>query len=162
MADPLSVIASLTGVIGFGLQTAQTLVTFSLSVADARVRIERVADEVRRTSGYLETLKALVEDNRTRLNPRALNDFSEVCVSCQGIFTSIEKRVGDAGSKEEEDGMSPKAQGKQKVSALGRARWAMLEPHVEKELADLSRVKTDLQLVLEMHRLLLSPPGPTR
>lgn len=91
MADPLSVAASIIGLISFGGKLTSLLHTYIDNVASARI-------EIIETTRELEALCLVLRRLETVYRPADWDaDLKHVLDSCRRIFVELEKATGRAG-----------------------------------------------------------------
>lgn len=74
MTDPLSVIAGVTGVIGFGIQSTKTLYEFCRTYRDLDASVSKVTDNLDRLRHTLEALDAVIKQRAAQSATEILNE----------------------------------------------------------------------------------------
>ena len=169
-------IASIVGIVGFGLQVAQILQKEIDDITTATERVQQVVIEVRATSTGLTNLKdLLLEDASVANNNQIFNDEGRAEVShivrhCNVVFRNITVLVAKAGSgvlsqvdlyqrrlEEHHKGLKPKLDDAVKLeielSNLEHLMWPWRLPKIQQYLADMDRLKLSLVLIVSVANL---------
>ena len=94
MGDPLSAIASIVGIVGFGIQIAQILQKQIDETTTATERVEQIVIEIRATATGLNNLKDFLEQDDRAGEDRIFNDEGRLEVRhvvrhCNAVFRNI-------------------------------------------------------------------------
>ena len=177
MADPLSIVAGVVGIIGFGVQIAQILQKEIDEITTATERVEQIVIEIRATATGLTNLKEfLLEDANTRDN-QIFNDDGRLEVThivrhCNTVFRNVTVLVAKAGSgvlsqvdlyqrkvEEEHKKRNPSEDADTNIkldielSNLEHLTWPWRLPKIQQYLADMDRLKLSLVLILSVANL---------
>ena len=174
--DPLSAIASIVGIVGFGIQIAQILQKETDAIQTATERVEQIVIEIRATATGLTNLQDfLLEDQEASVDDRIFNDEGRVEVAhivrrCNTVFRNITVLVAKAGNgilssvdqyqrqvKEEQENTKGLKESNVKLeielSNLEHLMWPWRLPKIEQYIADLDRLKLSLVLILSVANL---------
>lgn len=102
MADPLSIVAGVVGIAGFGIQIAQILQEEVDDITTAKERVEQLAIEIRATATGLDNLKKLLVEDANDPDNQVFSDNGRLEVGyvvrhCNTAFRSITVIVAKAG-----------------------------------------------------------------
>ncbi|KAI5779346.1 hypothetical protein EDC01DRAFT_313842 [Geopyxis carbonaria] len=146
MADPLSVAASIVGLLAASAKIASTLYSVSSSAGSASQLLERVRSEILILSGIFGQLQTLVLSANVgdggQLSGRSNIEVGELVVTltaCVVTFSELEGLVGVFG----EDGNDGKG-----LNMWDRVRWMAREGDVRRIMDDLVSMKVSLNLML--------------
>ena len=175
MADPLSIIASVVGVVGFGIQVAQILQKEVDDITTAKERVEQIVIEIRATATGLNNLKDfLIEDTDDRdnatFNQEGLFEVSYIIRHCNIVLRNVTVLVAKAGNgvlsqvdlflrriEEEHKKLGKAAEPDVKLeielSNLDHLMWPWRIPKIQQYLADMDRLKLSLVLILSVANL---------
>lgn len=174
--DPISAIASIVGIVGFGIQIAQILQKEIDAVQTATERVEQIVIEIRATATGLTNLQDfLLQDHEASLDDRIFNDEGRIEVAhivrrCNTVFRNITVLVAKAGnailsSVEQFQRQVEEEHNKKKgpeesaikldieLSNLEHLMWPWRLPKIEQYIADLDRLKLSLVLILSVANL---------
>ena len=174
--DPLSAIASIVGIVGFGIQIAQILQKEIDAIQTATERVEQIVIEIRATATGLTNLQDfLLQDQEASVDDRIFNDEGRVEVAhvvrrCNTVFRNITVLVAKAGNgilssvdqfqrqlKEEHENTKGLKKSNVKLeielSNLEHLMWPWRLPKIEQYIADLDRLKLSLVLILSVANL---------
>ena len=174
--DPLSAIASIVGVVGFGIQIAQILQKEIDAIQTATERVEQIVIEIRATATGLTNLQELLlQDQKASVDDCIFNDEGRVEVAhivrrCNTVFRNITVLVAKAGHgilssvdqfqrqvKEEHENKKGLEESNVKLevelSNLEHLMWPWRLPKIEQYIADLDRLKLSLVLILSVANL---------
>ena len=174
--DPVSAVASIVGIVGFGIQIAQILQAEIDAIQTATERVEQIVIEIRATSTGLTNLqKFLIQDTEASAADRIFNDegcneVAHIVRRCNTVFRNITVLVAKAGNavvssvdhfqrQVEEEHKKKKAIEDRNVkleielSNLEHLMWPWRLPKIEQYIADLDRLKLSLVLILSVANL---------
>lgn len=174
--DPVSAIASIVGIVGFGIQVAQILQKEIDAIQTATERVEQIVIEIRATATGLTNLQDfLLQDHEASLDDRIFNDdgrneITHIVRRCNTVFRNITVLVAKAGNRilssvdqfqrqVEEEHKERKGIEKSDVkleielSNLEHLMWPWKLPKIEQYIADLDRLKLSLVLILSVANL---------
>lgn len=146
--DPISVSASILGLLGAAAKVSEVLTNFVGSVKDAPRLAQRVVTEVEDLTVCLQRLHEFVaSQNPSRRSRRALimvDQLRVVLSHCVITFSELERAV---------EGLKPRAS----VSIGNRLRWVAKESIISKLLQRLQFSKSSLNLILTTLTWLVPP-----
>lgn len=174
--DPLSTIASIVGIVGFGIQIARILQQEIDTIQTATERVEQIVIEIRATSTGLTNLQDfLIQDIEASLDERIFNDegrneVAHIVRRCNTVFRNITVLVAKAGngilSSVDQYQRQVEEEHKKKngiddnsfkleieLSKLEHLMWPWKLPKIEQYIADLDRLKLSLVLILSVANL---------
>lgn len=175
--DPLSAIASIVGIVGFGIQIAQVLQAEVDTIQTAPERVEQIVIEIRATSTGLTNLQDfLIQDIEASAADRIFNDegcneVAHIVRRCNTVFRNITVLVAKAGNgvlssvdhfqRQVEEEHKKKKRGIEfsnvrleiELSNLEHLMWPWKMPKIEQYIADLDRLKLSLVLILSVANL---------
>lgn len=177
MADPLSIVAGVVGIIGFGVQIARILQKEINEITTATERVEQIVIEIRATATGLTNLKEfLLEDANASenqiFNGEGLLEVTHIVRHCNTVFRNITVLVAKAGSgvlsqvdlyqhKMEEvhkkqkpaEDIDTDIKLDIELSNLEHLTWPWRLPKIQQYLADMDRLKLSLVLILSVANL---------
>ncbi|KAJ9638325.1 hypothetical protein H2199_007012 [Coniosporium tulheliwenetii] len=117
MADPFSVVASIVGIAGAGIQLSTTLYTYAETAFYADKSLQDIARDVSLTSSVLGQLGELLkQDKQAKLcSEIALKTADEAVTGCRAVFTEIDTAL--------QKSLKKTGDGKSAVSKLQRLKW---------------------------------------
>ncbi len=177
--DPVSAIASIVGIVGFGIQIAQILQAEVDTIQTATERVEQIVIEIRATSTGLTNLQDfLIQDTEASAADRIFNDegcneVAHIVRRCNTVFRNITVLVAKAGNgvlssvdhfqRQMEEEHKKKKKKKDigdsnvkleiELSNLEHLMWPWRLPKIEQYIADLDRLKLSLVLILSVANL---------
>ena len=175
--DPLSAIASIVGIVGFGVQIAQILQAEIDAIQTATERVEQIVIEIRATSTGLTNLQDfLIQDSEASavdriFNDEGCNEVAHIVRRCNTVFRNITVLVAKAGNgvlssvdyfqRQLEEEHKKKKKGIEdnnvklevELSNLEHLMWPWRLPKIEQYIADLDRLKLSLVLILSVANL---------
>ena len=174
--DPVSAVASIVGIVGFGIQIAQILQKEIDAIQTATERVEQIVIEIRATATGLTNLQDfLLQDHEVSLDDRIFNDEGRTEVThivrrCNTVFRNITVLVAKSGNgilssvdqfqrKLEQEHKKDKGAGESSIkleielSNLEHLMWPWRLPKIEQYIADLDRLKLSLVLILSVANL---------
>ena len=177
MGDPLSIVASVVGIIGFGVQVAQILQKEIDEITTATERVEQIVIEVRATATGLTNLKEFLLEDATDSDNQIFNNEGRLEVThivrhCNTVFRNITVLVAKSGSgvlsqvdlyqrKVEEEHKKRKPTDDIDIdikldielSNIEHLMWPWRLPKIQQYLADMDRLKISLVLILSVANL---------
>lgn len=144
MADPLSVVASIVGIAGAGIQLSTTLYTYAETAFYADKSLQDIARDVSLTSSVLGQLGELLkQDKQAKLcSENALRTADEAVTGCKAVFAEIDTAL--------QKSLKKSGDGKGAVSKLQRLKWPLVEPKMKLLQGNLDRLKSTLLLMLNV------------
>jgi hypothetical protein len=130
MADPLSVAASITGLLAAAAKVATALYMF----AEAPALSQRVMREVHDIGILLRQLHSLINCSKSQQSLIMVEDLLALLTTLILTFSELEKLVDGVGSH----------------GLVNRGKWALMEPELEKLLLRLQSQKSSLTLMLSV------------
>lgn len=175
MADPLTLIVSIAGLAGFGIQMVQVLNQYASSVKDSKGHIGSIIYDIKLTTSVLEEFDAhLKEESLAKSDPKADcavmlsggagEAAAHAIKRCRTVFDEICELL-KVKKTQLEDG---KFKLELKVSLSQKLKWNFLQPRIELLRSDLDKIKATLQLQLTvvtyglMKRMYASDPATHR
>ena len=167
-------IASVAGIIGLGIQIAQTLQKEIDTVAGADGRIQHIVIELHATATNLSNLQSFLDKDSQNPNTPIFTDEARREIMwytqrCDSIFRKIAVLLAKSGKAalarvdafQRDVQNRPKTQTqilpdvtlKIELSSLEHLMWPWRWPKIEQSIADLDRVKLALLLVLNVANL---------
>lgn len=175
MAEPLSIIASAVGIVGFGIQVAQILQKQAEETKGAKDQVEQIVVEIRATTKGLDNLKQfLIEDgndcHNATFNEEGRLEVSYIIRHCNTVFRNITVLVAKAGNgvlsqvdlfqrrmedehKKLGDNEESNVKLEIELSNLDHLLWPWRLPKIQQYLADMDRLKLSLVLILSVANL---------
>ena len=177
MADPLSIVAGVVGIIGFGVQIAQILQKEIDEITTATERVEQIVIEIRGTATGLTNLKEFLLEDANASENQIFNEEGRLEVThivrhCNTVFRNITVLVAKAGSgvlsqvdlyqrrvEEEHKKRNPSEDIDTDIkldielSNLEHLIWPWRLPKIQQYLADMDRLKLSLVLILAVANL---------
>src|SRR5277367_1515745 len=90
MGDPLSVAATATGLLSFGIQVSQSLVSFYLAYKGQDADIERITHKLKSLSGIFQSLDEAIRDRKFRAEERAvIVKIEELVEDCREFILEL-------------------------------------------------------------------------
>ncbi|KAF2490883.1 hypothetical protein BU16DRAFT_469759 [Lophium mytilinum] len=131
----IGLIASVIQVAGAGLKLADTLYQYAEAVSTADRRIKDIARDVKLTSRVIDELGSIFKQDETALllSNNAVSTAQETVRECSSLFEEM-----DAALK------------KTKKNTLGRFMMPFREPKMELLRANIDRLKSTLQLLMQV------------
>ncbi|KAG9674562.1 hypothetical protein KCU99_g6580, partial [Aureobasidium melanogenum] len=139
MGDPFTLVVSAAGLASFGIQLLQGLNKYAGSALDSRDRIRAISTDIELAVQVVQALDATIKDdaNRALVNDDAERLAQEAQNQCWEIFTKIKDKLP-----------------KNSVYTGSRKRdiftWPFKEPNLELLRGNLEKVKTTLQLLMNV------------
>ncbi|KAL8858984.1 MAG: hypothetical protein Q9178_004465 [Gyalolechia marmorata] len=177
MGDPLSAVAGIVGIIGFGGQIARILQKEIDDISTARERVQQIVIEIHATStGFTSLKRLLLEDaddaNNEIFSSEARHQIHHHLRHCNTIFRNIIVLVAKAGSAvlSQVDRYQRRMEEAQKLlrhkqydninidldiqlSNLEHLMWPWRLPKLQQYLADMDRLKLSLVLIVSVASL---------
>ena len=173
--DPLSAVASIVGIVGFGIQIAQILQQEIDAIQTATERVEQIVFEIRATATGLTNLhEFLLEDAEAAanhvFNEEGRMEVSHIVRRCNTVFRNITVLVAKAGNgvlstvdhfqrrleeehKKNKNVLDSDVKLEIELSNLEHLIWPWRLPKIEQYIADLDRLKLSLVLILSVANL---------
>lgn len=139
MSDPFTLVVSAAGLASFGIQLLQGLNKYAGSALDSRERISAISTDIELAVQVVQALDATIKDdaNKALVNNDAERLAQEARNQCWNIFTKIKDKLP-----------------KNTASTGPRKRdiftWPFKEPSLELLRGNLEKVKTTLQLLMNV------------
>ncbi|RFN46021.1 ankyrin repeat protein [Fusarium flagelliforme] len=138
MAEPVSMAASIAGIISLTDTVFRYAFRYSRSVAGAKEDIQRLSEEINSLSAVLRILRALACDLQAQGQEFDCALRVDLLAECERTFEKLKKRLNKAG-----DDLS----GPSKLQALARQlKWPFSASETKELLADVSRYKNTISL----------------
>ncbi|KAH7196516.1 uncharacterized protein B0J16DRAFT_390429 [Fusarium flagelliforme] len=138
MAEPVSIAASIAGIISLTDTVFRYAFRYSRSVAGAKEDIQRLSEEINSLSAVLRILRALACDLQAQGQEFDCALRVDLLAECERTFEKLKKRLNKAG-----DDLS----GPSKLQALARQlKWPFSASETKELLADVSRYKNTISL----------------
>ncbi|KAK4141247.1 uncharacterized protein C8A04DRAFT_31225 [Dichotomopilus funicola] len=151
MADPLSIAASVAGLLAISSKVIFGLNTFASAISHTPKSLQRVVAEVvavNRILGEVQRLIAWQSDAERPNNPSLdlvqLDQLVTTLTGCVLVFSELEKHMDDLV------GMESGVSGSKPRIVWERMLWTRKEDDIEKLMDDLHRHKTSLSLMLNI------------
>jgi len=94
MGDPLSVAASVAGLLSLGLQTTDYLVTYYTAYRDRDDNLARTADRLGDLLQFLHTVDNVARTRKWRANKKTiLQDFEKSIARCEDVIHELQAEV---------------------------------------------------------------------
>ena len=145
----VGVIASIVQIADIGLRLSIKLYTFGEIVSTADKSVISISKDVFLTSSVLKELgNILKEDLQSRIcSENAIHTADDIVKECMGVFEEMEsilvKKLPQLGCNEKEKAKRAKV-------LLERLRWPYLQPKLELMRSNLERLKSTLNLMLNV------------
>lgn len=138
MSDPLSVAASIVGLISIGTKLIITLHKFHNNVRDAPTSASYLLSEMKTMTILLSSLQGLVQNTpEDRKHVVMVEHLVVILMECVTTYSDLDGFVEGAKSTFGDES-----------SLISRSKWALREADVEKMLQRLQTQKTSLGLML--------------
>ena len=149
MADPLSFVASIVGVAGFGVQTSKALYKYVDTVLEADGRLKDLAHDIELTSSVLDTLSPLLEQERQLRQVKGTGLWKENAIRladaavarCRAVFNKTDAELPQ-----------PKA-ATDTIPISSRLKHPFTEHKIKYLQGQLDSLKSTLQLLLHLINL---------
>ena len=139
MMDPLSVVASIAGILGAATQVSTSISTLIEKSRKAPKDIRKVKDEVDTIRSVLHQLQALLlgsaKTNRARTSLILVDQVVVTLSACVSTFSELDVTVGTLVSDE-------------RLGLMDRLRWSMRASAIDDCLKNLQTQKSSLTLIL--------------
>jgi hypothetical protein len=149
--DPLSVVASILGILGAATQVSASVSTLIEKSRRAPKNIRKVKDEVDTIRCVLHQLQALLlgssRTNRARASLILVDQVVVTLSACVSTFSELDVIVGTLVSDE-------------KLGLMDRLRWATKANAIDECLRDLQTQKSSLTLMLTILTWYVSSSNP--
>ncbi|CAD0083746.1 unnamed protein product [Aureobasidium vineae] len=138
MADPFTIAASVGGLTSLGIQLLQSLNKYTGSALDSKGRIKAISMDIDLTVQVFQALDTTIKDdaNRVMMNDDAERLARDAITQCRELFTMIQSTLPGLGP----DG--PRMRNK--------ITYPLIEPELELLRGNLEKVKTTLQLLMQV------------
>ncbi|KAF5671107.1 hypothetical protein FDENT_10991 [Fusarium denticulatum] len=139
MADPLSLAASIAGLISLADLVFKTTYKFVRAAKDAKDEIQSLLDEINNLSSVLRRLEALtsdLEDEGQSFDPTLRNHYLNHCYKTFNKIESRVKKASDSFKKSKFDGI------------VRQLKWPFSVSETKEFLAELSRHKETISVAL--------------
>jgi hypothetical protein len=143
MADPLSAIASVAGIIAFGGQVLAKLIEYINDIQQAPKHVEELANELMSTTTVLQRFKLLVMDRQSSNSEQLQKwaaDSQTMLKNCEETFKQIELAVEKAQIK---------TKGHVGGEIVSRVKWVWNKKETELLVVRLKKYETVIQLMLQ-------------
>ena len=164
MSDPLSVIASVAGLVQVSANILSITQQLYTSGKDAPASIRRIKDEMEDLHLIFRQVQSLIEGyenkrlKRHRLNMLPLHDLMTILTSCVLRYSELDERLSRVADLVDESGkkkLTPKplpgsgSRSSRSWIVLKRIKWALWEePEAAEFIADIARHKSSLHIML--------------
>ena len=163
MSDPLSVSASIAGLVQVSASILNITQQLYTSGKDVPGSIRRIKDEMEDLHLIFRQVQSLIEGyenkrlKRRRLNMLPLHDLMTILTSCVLRYSELDERLSKVADLVDENGkkkLAPQAPGVGSSSSrswfvLKRTKWALWEEsEAAKFIADIERHKSSLHIML--------------
>jgi len=149
--DPLSVVASIVGILGAATQVSASVSTLIEKSRKAPKNIRKVKDEVDTIRSVLHQLQALLlgssRTNRARASLILVDQVVVTLSACVSTFSELDVIVGTLVSDE-------------KLGLMDRLRWATKASAIDECLKNLQTQKNSLTLMLTILTWYVSSSNP--
>ena len=139
MADPLSVAASVVGILSTAAHVSKKLFDFVQNTKDAPEQARTTLSEINDLRGILQHCQELIEGNEQSQRPGSryilVDHVTTVLTSCVLSFSQLDRLLGEL----ETDG---------ELGVLDRVKWAWKEKKLAKITGRLVSQKVSLGLIL--------------
>ncbi|KAH8812189.1 hypothetical protein F5884DRAFT_304651 [Xylogone sp. PMI_703] len=158
--DPVTALGaagSIVGIVGFGLQIAATLQTYTEATLEADERIRDIANDINATASALQRLQDVITRDSKLPQGRVfsvegLNVVNKIASQCDVVFTRIVQLLNKAGRPGSELSNSQRAKDLT-LSTLDHLKWPWLEPKIARCRQELERLLLKLLLMLQISNL---------
>ncbi|KAG9694434.1 hypothetical protein KCU95_g1973, partial [Aureobasidium melanogenum] len=139
MGDPFTLVVSAAGLASFGIQLLQGLNKYAGSALESRDRIRAISTDIEPAVQVVQALDATIKDdaNRALVNDDAERLAQEAQNQCWDIFTKIRDKL-------------PKYSANPGSRKRDIFTWPFKEPNLELLRGNLEKVKTTLQLLMNV------------
>lgn len=139
MSDPFTLVVSAVGLASFGIQLLQGLNKYAGSALDSRDRIRAISTDIGLAVQVVQALDATIKDdaNRALVNDDAERLAQEAQNQCWDIFTKIRDKLPNYSANT----------GSRKRDIF---TWPFKKPNLELLRGNLEKVKTTLQLLMNV------------
>lgn len=138
MADPLSVVASITGLIMAGIQITTTVGQFISNTAAAPVLARTVSSEVHDFVVVISSLQPIVLGSLNSVTRASMIDVDELVVTITGCILTLSDLEREVDGLAVNDNMGIRA----------RLKWAWAEPSILGLIQRLQHHKMSLNLMI--------------
>lgn len=148
MADPLSLAASVTGLISLSAQITSVLYSFATSALEARKSVDRVLSEMQTMNSIFSQVQGFIysaseeSSDTERLLMISLDHLVTTLTGCVLIFSQLEKHINELV------GLTGLANVAGMAIVWEKVKWATKEPEIGILVEDLQRHKSSLNLML--------------
>ena len=150
MVEVVGIIASIMQIADTGLRLSLKLYSFGEIVSTADKSIVTISKDVSLTSSVLRELGKVLNQDREVCSQNAVQTADGIVKECLGVFESMEavlvKKLPNMGA-----GFSEKT--KRATVLLEKLRWPYLQPKLELMRTNLERLKSTLNLMLNVMTL---------
>ncbi|THY41821.1 hypothetical protein D6C99_07690 [Aureobasidium pullulans] len=138
MADPFTIAVSVAGLASLGLQLADTLNKYAGSAVDSKDRAQAIREDINLAVQVFKTLETTVRNdaNRAMMNDDSQKLVKEHVKQCETIFFGIQKILPRSDAKS--------------IRTRDLIRWPLIEPKLELLRGNLEKVKTTLQILINV------------
>ncbi|THY94661.1 hypothetical protein D6C93_05274 [Aureobasidium pullulans] len=138
MADPFTIAVSVAGLASLGLQLADTLNKYAGSAVDSKDRAQAIREDINLAVQVFKTLETTVRNdaNRAMMNDDSQKLVKEHVKQCETIFFGIQKILPRSDAKS--------------IRTRDLIRWPLVEPKLELLRGNLEKVKTTLQILINV------------
>ena len=150
MADPLSIAASVAGLISLSGQIISVLYTFAASATEARKSVTRILSEIKTMNAIFGQVQDFMwgvvdepPDNST-LSMISLDHLVTTLTGCVLVYSKLEKHFSEMA------GLAGLANISGLVVVWEKIKWAQKEPDILALLGELERHKSSLDLMLSI------------
>jgi hypothetical protein len=140
MADPLSIAASLSGLISLSQQFTTVLYSFSTSALDARLSVRKLLAEIE--SLHTIFLQAQSFIHRPQLSFPSCEHLATILTGCVLVYSDLERHLCSFSSLSGVSNVSGA------VLIWESLKWAIKEEDINALVSDLERQKSNLMLLL--------------
>jgi hypothetical protein len=148
MAEPVSLIASIIGLVTAGKTFSECIYTLSETIDSARADLTSIADDIKVFCSVLNHLRSILK--RRKCPKEFLKDIEVIVGKCKRVFSQINTIVGKM----------QKRCNSEKVDIVTGCKWHYKKSEVQKLKVSLESLKTTLQLMLMV--LLVARSYPKR
>ncbi|KAI5812773.1 hypothetical protein BZA77DRAFT_135017 [Pyronema omphalodes] len=140
MADPLSVSASICGLISLSQQFIAILYSFSTSALDARLSVRRLLSEIESLHTVFHQAQSLI--HRPQLSFPSCEHLATILTACVLIYSDLERHLCSFSSLSDVSNVNGA------VLVWQSLKWAIKEEELNTLVSDLERQKSNLMLLL--------------
>ncbi|KAF8252409.1 hypothetical protein K440DRAFT_687158 [Wilcoxina mikolae CBS 423.85] len=142
MADPLSIAASVAGLLALSSKIIHALCSFTKSAVEVPQSVSRVNAEVQMVSAVFGQVQRLILSDRGELDEERflsipLHSLVDTLTGCVVIFSNLERYIDEIG-------------GLAMPALWERVKWVKRESEIEGLMQDLQRHKLSLNLMLSI------------